>query len=30
MTGTPHRLDPAGGCPHADNAVLLARGAWPP
>ncbi|WP_329594752.1 cytochrome P450 [Streptomyces sp. NBC_01362] len=26
MTGTPHRLDPAGGCPHADNAVLLARG----
>ncbi|MET9660724.1 cytochrome P450 [Streptomyces sp. NPDC006510] len=27
MTGTPHRLDPAGGCPHADNAMLLARGA---
>ncbi|MFB8035959.1 cytochrome P450 [Streptomyces sp. NPDC056004] len=26
MTGTPHRLDPAGGCPHADNAMLLARG----
>ncbi|MCX4398582.1 cytochrome P450 [Streptomyces sp. NBC_01767] len=26
MTGSPHRLDPAGGCPHADNAVLLARG----
>ncbi|MFJ5195163.1 cytochrome P450 [Streptomyces sp. NPDC088394] len=26
MTGTPHRLDPAGGCPHADNAALLARG----
>ncbi|MFD0341087.1 cytochrome P450 [Streptomyces sp. NPDC127117] len=26
MTGTPHRLNPAGGCPHADNAVLLARG----
>ncbi|MGQ7747535.1 cytochrome P450 family protein [Streptomyces sp. WC2508] len=26
MTGTPHRLDPAGGCPHADNALLLARG----
>ncbi|MFF2361322.1 cytochrome P450 [Streptomyces sp. NPDC058122] len=24
---TPHRLDPAGGCPHADNARLLARGA---
>jgi cytochrome P450 len=23
----PHRLDPAGGCPHADNARLLARGA---
>ncbi|MCX4850026.1 cytochrome P450 [Streptomyces sp. NBC_00893] len=26
MTGTPHRLDPTGGCPHADNAMLLARG----
>ncbi|MFE9682188.1 cytochrome P450 [Streptomyces sp. NPDC006285] len=25
--GAPHRLDPAGGCPHADNARLLARGA---
>ncbi|MFJ8800301.1 cytochrome P450 [Streptomyces sp. NPDC102487] len=24
---TPHRPDPAGGCPHADNARLLARGA---
>ncbi|MFJ2393864.1 cytochrome P450 [Streptomyces sp. NPDC087843] len=24
---TPHRLDPAGGCPHADNARLLERGA---
>ncbi|MFJ8082302.1 cytochrome P450 [Streptomyces sp. NPDC096205] len=24
---TPHRLDPAGGCPHADNARLLAHGA---
>ncbi|WP_328557165.1 cytochrome P450 family protein [Streptomyces sp. NBC_00358] len=24
---TPHRMDPAGGCPHADNARLLARGA---
>jgi cytochrome P450 len=23
----PHRLDPAGGCPHADNARLLASGA---
>lgn len=23
----PHRMDPAGGCPHADNARLLARGA---
>lgn len=22
-----HRMDPAGGCPHADNARLLARGA---
>ncbi|MFF5141697.1 cytochrome P450 [Streptomyces sp. NPDC013157] len=26
----PHRLDPAGGCPHADNAGLLARGAVAP
>lgn len=24
---TPHRMDPAGGCPHADNARLLARNA---
>ncbi|MDQ1032056.1 cytochrome P450 [Streptomyces umbrinus] len=23
----PHRMDPAGGCPHADNARLLTRGA---
>lgn len=22
----PHRMDPAGGCPHADNARLLAQG----
>ncbi|MET7699620.1 cytochrome P450 [Streptomyces sp. NPDC005485] len=28
--GTPHRLDPAGGCPHADNARLLARGSVAP
>lgn len=28
--GTPHRLDPAGGCPHADNARLLALGAVAP
>ncbi|MFD3726784.1 cytochrome P450 [Streptomyces sp. NPDC058671] len=26
----PHRLDPAGGCPHADNARLLAGGAVAP
>ncbi|MFJ3234930.1 cytochrome P450 [Streptomyces sp. NPDC086787] len=26
----PHRLDPAGGCPHADNARLLASGAVAP
>ncbi|THA63480.1 cytochrome P450 [Streptomyces sp. A0958] len=26
----PHRLDPAGGCPHAANARLLARGAVTP
>ncbi|GGW41712.1 cytochrome P450 [Streptomyces lucensis JCM 4490] len=26
----PHRLDPAGGCPHAVNARLLARGAVTP
>ncbi|WP_345492601.1 cytochrome P450 [Streptomyces roseoviridis] len=26
----PHRLDPAGGCPHEDNARLLARGAVAP
>ncbi|MFJ3903901.1 cytochrome P450 [Streptomyces sp. NPDC090025] len=30
MTVTPHRLDPTGGCPHADNARLLARGAVTP
>ncbi|MEU9211043.1 cytochrome P450 [Streptomyces sp. NPDC048415] len=28
--GTPHRMNPAGGCPHADNARLLARGAVAP
>lgn len=27
---TPHRMDPSGGCPHADNARLLARGAVAP
>ncbi|MYV64549.1 cytochrome P450, partial [Streptomyces sp. SID2131] len=27
---TPYRLDPAGGCPHADNARLLAGGAVVP
>ncbi|GGN48932.1 cytochrome P450 [Streptomyces albiflavescens] len=26
----PHRMDPAGGCPHADNARLLVRGAVTP
>ncbi|WP_338678107.1 cytochrome P450 [Streptomyces sp. SCSIO 30461] len=26
----PHRMDPAGGCPHADNARLLAQGAVTP
>ncbi|MFG2653322.1 cytochrome P450 [Streptomyces sp. NPDC048436] len=26
----PHRFDPSGGCPHADNARLLARGAVAP
>ncbi|MEU9453365.1 cytochrome P450 [Streptomyces sp. NPDC048277] len=26
----PHRLNPAGGCPHAGNAALLARGAVAP
>ncbi|AEN13805.1 cytochrome P450 [Streptomyces sp. SirexAA-E] len=26
----PHRMDPAGGCPHAANARLLARGAVTP
>lgn len=26
-SATPHRLDPAGGCPHADNARLLAQSA---
>ncbi|OIJ62656.1 cytochrome P450 family protein [Streptomyces mangrovisoli] len=25
-TAAPHRIDPAGGCPHAANARLLARG----
>jgi len=25
-----HRMDPAGGCPHAANARLLARGAVAP
>ncbi len=25
-----HRMDPSGGCPHADNARLLARGAVAP
>ncbi|MFE4690314.1 cytochrome P450 [Streptomyces sp. NPDC056749] len=25
--GRPHRMDPAGGCPHAANASLLSRGA---
>ncbi|MFH8467822.1 cytochrome P450 [Streptomyces sp. NPDC017991] len=29
-SGAPHRLAPAGGCPHADNARLLARGAVAP
>ena len=28
--GTPHRMDPAGGSPHADNARLLAQGAVAP
>ncbi|MXM65938.1 cytochrome P450 [Streptomyces sp. HUCO-GS316] len=28
--GTPHRLDPAGGCPHAANARLLSRAAVAP
>ncbi|MER6098020.1 cytochrome P450 [Streptomyces sp. NPDC001728] len=27
---SPYRLDPAGGCPHADNARLLAEGAVAP
>jgi 2-hydroxy-5-methyl-1-naphthoate 7-hydroxylase len=27
---TPHRMNPAGGCPHADNARLLAEGAVAP
>ncbi|MEU6593970.1 cytochrome P450 [Streptomyces sp. NPDC046881] len=27
---TPHRLNPAGGCPHADNARLVAGGAVAP
>ncbi|MEU8519851.1 cytochrome P450 [Streptomyces sp. NBC_01216] len=30
MNATPHRLDPAGGCPHAANARLLAQGAVAP
>ncbi|WP_232542636.1 cytochrome P450 family protein [Streptomyces sp. QHH-9511] len=30
MNATPHRLDPAGGCPHAANARLLAQGAVTP
>ncbi|MDT0464881.1 cytochrome P450 family protein [Streptomyces gibsoniae] len=29
-SAAPHRLDPAGGCPHADNARLLALGAVAP
>ncbi|WP_415947493.1 cytochrome P450 family protein [Streptomyces sp. KLOTTS4A1] len=29
-TPAPHRLDPAGGCPHAANARLLAEGAVAP
>ncbi|MEU0128362.1 cytochrome P450 [Streptomyces sp. NPDC006289] len=29
-TGLPHRLDPAGGCPHAANAQLLSQGAVAP
>ncbi|MGW3025392.1 cytochrome P450 family protein [Streptomyces sp. NPDC001221] len=29
-SAAPHRLDPAGGCPHADNARLLARGSVAP
>ncbi|MGW7431781.1 cytochrome P450 family protein [Streptomyces sp. NPDC054861] len=30
MNVTPHPLDPAGGCPHAANARLLAQGAVAP
>ncbi|MEU6366802.1 cytochrome P450 [Streptomyces sp. NPDC046931] len=29
-SAAPHRPDPSGGCPHADNARLLARGAVTP
>lgn len=29
-SAAPHRPDPSGGCPHADNARLLARGAVAP
>ncbi|MBV1947142.1 cytochrome P450 [Streptomyces sp. BV129] len=29
-TGPPHHLNPAGGCPHADNARLLALGGVAP
>ncbi len=30
ISAAPHRMDPSGGCPHADNARLLARGAVAP
>lgn len=30
MNPSPHRMDPAGGCPHAVNARLLAEGAVAP
>ncbi|MFE5486453.1 cytochrome P450 [Streptomyces sp. NPDC056527] len=30
MNASPYRLDPAGGCPHAANARLLAQGAVTP
>ncbi|WP_137991070.1 cytochrome P450 family protein [Streptomyces vilmorinianum] len=30
MNASPYRLDPAGGCPHAANARLLAQGAVAP
>ncbi|GAA3044008.1 hypothetical protein GCM10010448_28500 [Streptomyces glomeratus] len=29
-SAAPHRLDPSGGCPHADNARLLTRSAIAP